>query len=178
MIYFIQNSLTFRIKIGWTGKDDVKDRLADHQTSSDALLYVLATRDGTKQTETELHKQFSAFQVHEGGEEWFNPGAELLQFIIGCAAVKMIKETAMMVVEKACERSFPETMEERRRRGMSVLNDMRAKGYRFKLQDNKFADGYTIDIHPSPNPQEHRVLHRNWNAIIDILEDELNSGGT
>lgn len=31
MIYFIQDSLTYRIKIGFTGKDDVKLRLAELQ---------------------------------------------------------------------------------------------------------------------------------------------------
>lgn len=110
MIYFIQDAGTYRIKIGYTGKDDPQVRLKELQTGSATLLYLLGTRAGTLQTEKELHEQFAKHSVAQG--EWFNPAPELLQYIIGCATVGMVRQVASSLVSELVKKSFPETKDE------------------------------------------------------------------
>lgn len=167
MIYFIQNALTFRIKIGYTGKDDPTQRLADLQTGSDALLYLLATREGSMQSEKDLHKQFAKYSADQG--EWFNPGPELIQYIVACAALKMGKEAMAIVVDQLAEESFPETKTELRNRAVSIMASMREEGFVFSLS----RDGNpAVTPFQKVTPEQMKILKQCKPMIKAILEEE------
>ena len=76
-VYFIMSEKTQAIKIGFTA-GNVKLRLSSLQTAHPYKLKVLATLNGNKNYEKELHKRFSKFRL-EG--EWFEPHPDLLAFI-------------------------------------------------------------------------------------------------
>ena len=76
MIYFIENTETKHIKIGFS--TDVRTRLSDLQTSSPHELRILTLCEGTDKHEKELHKKFNDY--HYRGE-WFIPNKELIDYI-------------------------------------------------------------------------------------------------
>jgi hypothetical protein len=76
-VYFIMSDKTQAIKIGFTA-GNVKIRLSALQTAHPYKLKVLATLNGNRSYEKELHKRFSQFRL-EG--EWFEPHPDLLAFI-------------------------------------------------------------------------------------------------
>lgn len=121
-VYFIQDSLTFRIKIGHTGKEDVSARLKELQTGNSSLLYLLASREGSVQVERDLHEQFAQYRAQG---EWFDPGPELLQYIIGCSANRMAHEATQAAVSSLLAKSFPETKAEKERRQANEQEEKR-----------------------------------------------------
>lgn len=78
MIYFIQDSGTLFIKIGFTDSDPM-DRLKALQTGCPSQLVLLWSCDGDISAEGSLHCRFA--DARDRGE-WFRPVPELLRFII------------------------------------------------------------------------------------------------
>ena len=68
MIYFAQNTLTKKIKIGYS--QNVKKRRSGLQTSAGEEIVVLGTIYGVRIDEQELHERFARFRLHG---EWFAP---------------------------------------------------------------------------------------------------------
>lgn len=77
MIYFIQAETVGSVKIGHT-EGPVPKRMAELQTGSPVGLKVIGAMPGTKETEAELHKRFSASRVRG---EWFRLTDDLAAFI-------------------------------------------------------------------------------------------------
>jgi hypothetical protein len=69
IVYFIQNTSTKAVKIGYTSKDDVAKRLAQLQTGSCSKLVILKTVEGDTNLEKSLH--FLCSDYHLNGE-WFS----------------------------------------------------------------------------------------------------------
>ena len=82
VIYFIQDSDTLHVKIGYTGGDP-KVRLADLQTGNPSRLVLLAATDGGQSDEAVLHRRFAAHRV---AGEWFNPAPELLLHVVAAGS--------------------------------------------------------------------------------------------
>lgn len=78
MIYFLQDSATLHIKIGYTANDPLA-RLADLQTGNPSPLILLAAVEGALADEAALHREFAAARV---AGEWFNPTPALLRHIL------------------------------------------------------------------------------------------------
>ena len=76
MIYFIQNTETKHIKIGYS--DNVRNRLSDLQISSPHELTILTICEGGIELEKELHNKFNDYYVRG---EWFNPSEELINYV-------------------------------------------------------------------------------------------------
>lgn len=76
MIYFLQLE-TGAIKIGFT--DDIESRLASLARHYGHQPAVLATMDGDRSTERDLHDRFSEHRY--GRTEQFKPATEILAFI-------------------------------------------------------------------------------------------------
>lgn len=77
MIYFIQDSRTLEIKIGFT-EQNVLVRLATLQTGTASKLEVLACVPGEVTDETALHVKFASDRV---SGEWFRPSPALLRHL-------------------------------------------------------------------------------------------------
>lgn len=82
MIYFIQDSETCEIKIGFTEGDPV-DRLASLQTGNPHLLVLIHSESGGRVREVMLHQMFAGDRVRG---EWFRPGPLVLKFLISAAS--------------------------------------------------------------------------------------------
>jgi hypothetical protein len=80
VIYFIQDGGSTNIKIGYTGRE-AETRKQDGETWCPFGLTLLATMDGDKKLEGELHQRFADARIN-GGREWFRPVPALLQYII------------------------------------------------------------------------------------------------
>lgn len=80
MIYFVQSGTTGPIKIGYTSKDDVKERIANLQTSHHEQLHLLGIMAGDKEIETKLHLFYSPHRIRG---EWFESTPQVLMFIMG-----------------------------------------------------------------------------------------------
>lgn len=76
MVYFIQNTDTKHIKIGYS--DNVKKRFSQLQTTSPQELTILTMCEGGIELEKELHNKFNDYYVRG---EWFNPSEELISYI-------------------------------------------------------------------------------------------------
>jgi hypothetical protein len=81
MIYFIQDSTTCCIKIGYTA-NSAGCRMATFQTGNPSKLVLLAVMPGEKADERNLHVRFDAHRHPDGGAEWFKPAPPLLQYIL------------------------------------------------------------------------------------------------
>lgn len=81
MIYFIQDSGTLNIKIGYTATS-AGCRLSQLQTGCAAPLALLGVIQGEPIDERNLHVRFAQDRV---GGEWFKPSTAILQLIIGAA---------------------------------------------------------------------------------------------
>ncbi len=78
MIYFIQESETLNIKIGYTGADDSATRLSSLQVGNSQRLRLLGTAPGDRADERRLHDRFA--WCHVSGE-WFSESYEILSYI-------------------------------------------------------------------------------------------------
>lgn len=78
MIYFIQDTRTFAIKIGYTGSEP-EARMAALQTGNPGELWLLCTMPGDLAREAELHRDLA--DSRERGE-WFRPTPQVLDVII------------------------------------------------------------------------------------------------
>ena len=83
MIYFLQDPLTFEIKIGYTGEDTPEKRLKQLQAGNPRMLIVLGWIDGERPDEHQLHVRFKRDEVRR---EWFKPSPDVLRFILSCAS--------------------------------------------------------------------------------------------
>src|ERR1700756_1314270 len=75
-VYFIQDTGTGVIKIGWA--TDVERRIYGLQISAPSPLVLLAAIKGTHKTERSLHDRFADTRTFG---EWFQPTPELLAYI-------------------------------------------------------------------------------------------------
>jgi hypothetical protein len=80
MIYFIENSTSGMIKIGYTKRLTKRLKALRGQTGEN--LRVMAVKKGNRTTEWLLHHQFLDLRVDL---EWFRPGEALLDYIKGNA---------------------------------------------------------------------------------------------
>jgi hypothetical protein len=78
VIYFVQAESVGHIKIGWHAGTDAAERVRELQVGSPVKLTLLGTMPGERETEADLHRQFSHAHVHG---EWFRAVPELLNFI-------------------------------------------------------------------------------------------------
>lgn len=74
MVYFIYNSETNKIKIGYT-KSNPKRRLKQLSTGSSSPLYLIGILDGNKDLEFELHRKYAYIKYNL---EWFSIDDNLL----------------------------------------------------------------------------------------------------
>jgi hypothetical protein len=76
-VYFLQSSSGGPIKIGYSA--DVPTRLRQLESHYGQPLALLATMDGGREQEAEIHRRFDALRL--GRTEQFRPAAELMEFI-------------------------------------------------------------------------------------------------
>ena len=69
MIYIIQEKNTNKFKIGFT-KAGPRKRLKALQTGNSSELILVATMDGDKDKEAEIHKEYAKYRARDSGE-WF-----------------------------------------------------------------------------------------------------------
>lgn len=77
-IYFIQDSHTLNVKIGFT-EGRPEDRLAALQTGNPSKLILIADFPGDRADEQRLHVRFAAHRV---SGEWFKPAPDLFCFVV------------------------------------------------------------------------------------------------
>lgn len=80
MIYFVQDSQSLAIKIGYAASPE--DRVAALQTANASSLCLLASIPGGRSDEAELHRRFAAARLVG---EWFRPTPELIVYLLGAA---------------------------------------------------------------------------------------------
>jgi len=80
MIYFIQDTGSTYIKIGYTASV-AESRQKAGETWCPFGLVVLVTMPGDKRIEAELHVRFAAARINPD-REWFRPTSDLLRFIM------------------------------------------------------------------------------------------------
>lgn len=76
-VYFMQEDNDNRIKIG--SSTNPEQRMVTIATSVPGKLTILATTEGGEEMESQLHEQFSEYQI--GDSEWFEPAPKLIKFI-------------------------------------------------------------------------------------------------
>lgn len=84
MIYFIQDSSTHEIKIGYTGRS-ATDRVASLQVGNPSGLFLLACHPGGEDEEAELHDRFGRWRVRG---EWFEPASEIIVHICAITGIR------------------------------------------------------------------------------------------
>jgi hypothetical protein len=77
VIYFIQDSSSFNIKIGCTS--DVQKRLSHLQTGNSSRLVLLGTAEGDAVEEHCLHQLFGKHKIRG---EWFSPAPAIILFLM------------------------------------------------------------------------------------------------
>ena len=80
MVYFIRQSGTNYIKIGFTSRK-IDKRLLEHQTSNPAKLILLGIIDGDENKEAEIHRKYWHYKS-SGGSEWFELPEEIINQIV------------------------------------------------------------------------------------------------
>ena len=78
MIYFIQAAIVGRIKIGFTSRNKLANRVSQIQTGCPVPIDLLATKHGNRATEARLHERFASCRICG---EWFHPSPELVRFV-------------------------------------------------------------------------------------------------
>jgi transcriptional regulator with GAF, ATPase, and Fis domain len=89
MVYFMQSGTSGPIKIGFTAKDDIRQRIANLQTASIEPLNLLGVMEGDATKEKELHHFFHSYKIRG---EWFEPHPKLLMYIMGLILGKSADE--------------------------------------------------------------------------------------
>ena len=77
MIYFMQDETT-NIKIGYTSDERAEFRKKALQVGNSSPITILATIDGDREFESEIHKALAKYRV---AGEWFKPAPQVLAFI-------------------------------------------------------------------------------------------------
>lgn len=77
MIYFVQDSDSLAIKIGYAANPE--ERLATLQTANSSTLRLLAELPGGRADEAALHRRFAASRLVG---EWFRPSPDLIEFLL------------------------------------------------------------------------------------------------
>ena len=111
MIYFLQDG-EGRIKIGYTGKEDVEDRRRAAQTYNATPVKVLGTVLGTEADEKDLHRRFAAYRTNG---EWFQPASELLALIPpsglpSCGKVEVVEQSVSVRVLTVGRKQFSQKL--------------------------------------------------------------------
>lgn len=83
MIYFVQETISGYIKIGFTDSPDAESRVRSLQTANPGRLVPLLLIPGDMEEEKELHRIFAEANVCG---EWFRPTPNLLQYLLACAS--------------------------------------------------------------------------------------------
>jgi hypothetical protein len=79
MIYFVKNTMTGSIKIGFANSEIAcESRFESLQTGNEFRLKLIKVIGGTMSDEKELHRRFGAFRIRG---EWFYPDSSLLNYI-------------------------------------------------------------------------------------------------
>lgn len=130
MIYFIQDSGTLAIKIGYTAGDSPEARRKALQTGNPSPLVLLAAAEGDTTDEAALHRRFAEARI---GGEWFRPVPELITTIIAAARAPCVLLVAreggaaallQCPVEEAPETLIRASIEQRRERLASWLGQL------------------------------------------------------
>lgn len=96
-VYFVQEELTGRVKIGWT--TDFKQRVTGFRTDCPGPVVLLGTIPGDRAVERRMHDHFADFRRHG---EWFEGSDALLRAI---AQILMAEGKARLVVEELARRN-------------------------------------------------------------------------
>lgn len=80
MLYIIQNTETFSVKIGYSDtKEGCYKRLRSHQVGNESKLKIVRIWEGTESDESDIHHRL--WQSHKKGE-WFNWDKPVIEFVI------------------------------------------------------------------------------------------------
>jgi hypothetical protein len=133
MIYFIQNTDTKHIKIGYS--DNIRRRLSELQITSPHELTILTICEGGIEVEKELHDKFNNHYVRG---EWFSPSEELISYInefppyvnktyIGLRKLRRDKKMTMEEVGKimSISKQGVSDLEDRYDEGRITINNLR-----------------------------------------------------
>ncbi len=103
MIYFIQDSGTLDIKIGYTATS-AEARMATLQTGNPSRLVLLATIAGGRPAESALHAWFAAHRV---SGEWFRPASMILAYLLRSDGIgDMLRDAAEWLEARSRSDSF------------------------------------------------------------------------
>lgn len=89
MIYFLQDSKSNAIKIGYAASPE--QRAATLQTGNAAELVLLASCEGDRTHESKLHREFAAHRI---AGEWFHPAPPLLRMLLSCEREESYRDGA------------------------------------------------------------------------------------
>ncbi|EHU0385111.1 GIY-YIG nuclease family protein [Vibrio cholerae] len=103
LVYFIQGEVLRHVKIGYSTKSALIQRLKAHQTGSPDKLILLGIALGTRKHEAELHQRFKASRLHG---EWFQFSNELEQYIKENCLVLNNRQVMGLKYNAACETTF------------------------------------------------------------------------
>ena len=79
MIYFLQETDSTNIKIGYTGNDNPKCRQQKQQTGNSAPLVIIAEMEGDRETDKQLRARFAYAKI---AGDWHRPVPELIRLIL------------------------------------------------------------------------------------------------
>ena len=79
MIYFLQESAGNLIKIGFTSREEVEERVSELERLVHSEISILLTMEGDRKKESELHEYFDKYRSIG---EWFSPSPEIISFIL------------------------------------------------------------------------------------------------
>lgn len=106
MIYFIQDTLTCHIKIGFTDGDP-DARLRALQTGNPNPLVLLGTSQGDLEDEQDLHRRFSEWRVQG---EWFKPAKAVIEAAHGEAMSLSYQEKRRFLRSLLADADFAEAI--------------------------------------------------------------------
>jgi len=170
MIYFAQDSASCNIKIGYTGNEDVEQRIRALQTGCPSPLILLGSAEGSKEAEAELHDRFADARLNG---EWFRPVPELIQFIISRVAishaVRAVRDSMNALHDEdqrlACIRT-------RNEQAIEILAELRQQGRTVEYD----ADRDKILVRPGPGEKYAGRIRKCRQALVAVLQRETNGG--
>ena len=89
-VYFIQNTTTRSIKIGWT--DNLPRRLKALQTSCEHELILLCSVSGGRELERSVHRRLASHHIRG---EWFRNAPEVVQVVSEMVAGELARQGEM-----------------------------------------------------------------------------------